>query len=285
LFNLGYVFNQHGYDTAFLYGGNGYFDNMNEFYSGNGFRIIDKSELSKAEITFANAWGVSDDVIFNRTLKEADKDFAKKQPFFFQIMTTSNHRPFTYPEGKIDIPSGKGGRQGGVKFTDYAIHEFINTAKNKPWFNETVFVIVADHCGGSAGGVELPVDKYHIPFFVYAPKYIKPQSNDTLSSQIDVAPTLLSLLNFSYESWFFGHDILAMKKENGRALIANYQKLGLFKENKLAFLSVQQQVDVVLDPLGKHLAVKPETQAALVQETMAYYQSADTIWEHRLTRH
>lgn len=284
IFNLGYVFNQHGYDSAFLYGGNGYFDNMNEFYSGNGFRIIDKSELTKEEITFSNAWGVSDDVIFNRTMKEADKDYAKKQPFFFQIMTTSNHRPYTYPAGKIDIPSGQG-RNGGVKFTDYAINDFINSAKNKPWFDDTVFVIVADHCGGSARKVELPVDRYHIPFFVYAPKHIKPQINNTLSSQIDVAPTILSLLNFSYDSWFFGQDILAMKKADERALIGNYQRLGLFKNNKLAFLSVQQQVDVVLDPLGKHLALKPETEADLVQETMAYYQSADYIWQHRLTRY
>lgn len=285
LFNLGYVFNQHGYDTAFLYGGNGYFDNMNAFYAGNGFRIIDKSDLTKEEITFSNAWGVSDDVIFNRTVKEADSDYAKHKPFFFQIMTTSNHRPYTYPIGKIDIPSGKGGRQGGVKFTDYAINEFIKLSKNKPWFENTVFVIVADHCGGSARKVELPVDRYHIPFFIYAPKYVKPQINTTLSSQIDVAPTLLSLLNFSYESWFFGQDILAMKKEKGRALIGNYQKLGLFKDNKLAFLSVQQQVDVVLDPLGKHLAAKPEIEANLVQETMAYYQAADYIWKHRLTRY
>jgi phosphoglycerol transferase MdoB-like AlkP superfamily enzyme len=285
LFNLGYVFNQHGYDTAFLYGGNGYFDNMNAFYAGNGFRIIDKSNLSKAEITFSNAWGVSDDVIFNRTMKEADADYKKQQPFFFQIMTTSNHRPYTYPAGKIDIPSGKGGRNGGVKFTDYAIHEFIQQAKNKPWFEDTVFVVVADHCGGSARKVELPVDRYHIPFFIYAPKHIQPQMNTTLSSQIDVAPTLLSLLNFSYESWFFGQDILHMKPEQGRALIGNYQKLGLFKDNKLAFLSVQQQVDVVLDPLGKHRAVKPETQAELVAETMAYYQAADYIWTHRLTRY
>lgn len=285
LFNLGYVFKQKGYDTAFLYGGNGYFDNMNAFYAENGFRIIDKLDLTQEEITFSNAWGVSDDVIFKRTMKEADSDYQKKQPFFFQIMTTTNHRPYTYPDGKIDIPSGKGARNGGVKFTDYAIHEFIEMAKKKPWFADTVFVMVADHCGGSARKVELPVDRYHIPLFIYSPKHIKPQIISTLSSQIDVAPTLLGLLNFSYESWFFGQDILQTKPEQGRALIGNYQKLGLFKDNKLAFLSVQQKVDVILDPLGKHLAVPPETQAQLVTETMAYYQSADYIWTHRLTRY
>ncbi|MEY4767733.1 MAG: hypothetical protein RL637_372, partial [Pseudomonadota bacterium] len=242
-------------------------------------------DLKPEEITFANAWGVSDDVIFNRTVKEADLNTEKHRPFFFQIMTTSNHRPFTYPEGKIDIISGKGGRQGGVKFTDYAIHEFIEKAKTKPWFNDTLFVLVADHCGGSARKIELPIDMYHIPLFIYAPKYIRPQINRTLSSQIDVAPTILSLLNFSYQSWFYGEDILAMNPENGRALIANYQKLGLYQQNKFAYLSVQQQIDVILDPLGKEIAVKPETEKELVQKTQAYYQSADYLWQHRLTRY
>ena len=143
LFSLGYVFQQRGYDTAFLYGGRGFFDNMNTFYSGNGYRIVDQTDFTKEENTFENAWGVSDDIIFNRALKEADQDFANHKPFLFQIMTTSNHRPFTYPDGKIDIPSGKG-RDGGVKYTDYAIAQFIEQAKTKPWFADTVFVMVAE---------------------------------------------------------------------------------------------------------------------------------------------
>ncbi|MGZ5013484.1 MAG: LTA synthase family protein, partial [Methylobacter sp.] len=132
LFSFGRVLQQKGYDTAFLYGGRGYFDNMNAFYSGNGFRIVDQTDFTPEEITFTNAWGVSDDIIFNRTLKEADQDFQNNKPFFFQIMTTSNHRPYTYPDGKIDLPSGS--REGAVKYTDYAIHQFIEQAKTKPWF-------------------------------------------------------------------------------------------------------------------------------------------------------
>lgn len=85
LFNLGHVLQERGYDTAFLYGGRGYFDNMNEFYSGNGYRIVDQTEFTNEEMTFKNAWGVSDDVIFNRTMKEADNDFAKNKPFSFKL--------------------------------------------------------------------------------------------------------------------------------------------------------------------------------------------------------
>jgi phosphoglycerol transferase MdoB-like AlkP superfamily enzyme len=183
LFSFGRVLQQKGYDTAFLYGGRGYFDNMNAFYSGNGYRIVDQTDFTEEEMTFSNAWGVSDDIIFNRTLKEADKDFQDNKPFFFQIMTTSNHRPYTYPGGKIDLPTGS--RQGAVKYTDFAIHQFIEQAKSKPWFDNTVFVMVADHCAGSARKIELPVEQYHIPLFIYAPKHVPAARNDMLSSQID----------------------------------------------------------------------------------------------------
>jgi phosphoglycerol transferase MdoB-like AlkP superfamily enzyme len=284
LFNLGHVLQERGYDTAFLYGGRGYFDNMNEFYSGNGYRIVDQTEFTNEEMTFKNAWGVSDDVIFNRTMKEADKDFVENKPFFFQIMTTTNHRPYSYPEGKIDIPSGQS-REGAVKYTDYAMQEFIKTAKTKPWFENTIFVMVADHCAGSARKTELPVDKYHIPLFIYAPKHVPAVENVTLSSQIDVAPTILGLLNLNYESQFYGQDIFKMSPEKGRALVSNYQKLGLFKDNKLVYLSPQQKVDMVDDPLGEHQILKPETQSELLNDVMSYYQSADYIWTHRLSRY
>lgn len=284
LFSFGRVLQQKGYDTAFLYGGRGYFDNMNAFYSGNGYRIVDQTDFTKEEITFTNAWGVSDDIIFNRTLKEADKDFQDHKPFFFQIMTTSNHRPYTYPEGKIDLPSGSG-RQGAVKYTDFAIHQFIEQAKTKPWFDDTVFVMVADHCAGSARKTELPVDKYHIPLFIYAPKHVPAIRNDIVSSQIDVAPTVLSFLNLSYESQFYGHDIMQMHQGEGRALVSNYQKLGLFKDNKLVYLSPQQKVDVIDDPLGAHIPLDIDAAAPLITENMAYYQSADYIWSHRLSRY
>jgi phosphoglycerol transferase MdoB-like AlkP superfamily enzyme len=284
LFSFGRVLQQKGYDTAFLYGGRGYFDNMNAFYSGNGYRIVDQTDFTQEEITFTNAWGVSDDIIFNRTLKEADKDFQNNKPFFFQIMTTSNHRPYTYPEGKIDLPSGSG-RQGAVKYTDFAIHQFIEQAKTKPWFDNTIFVMVADHCAGSARKTELPVDKYHIPLFIYSPKHVPAIRNDVVSSQIDVAPTVLGFLNLNYESQFYGHDIMQMHKDEGRALVSNYQKLGLFKDNKLVYLSPQQKVDVIDDPLGAHIQLNMDVAAPLVTENMAYYQSADYIWSHRLSRY
>jgi arylsulfatase A-like enzyme len=116
---------------------------------------------------------------------------------------------------------------------------------------------------------------------------VAPVINDTLSSQIDVAPTILGLLNLSYESQFYGKDIFNMSKDEGRALVSNYQKLGLFIDNKLVYLSPQQRVDVVGDPfpLGAHRQLDLDSEHQLVLEAMAYYQSADYIWTHRLSRY
>ncbi|WP_321418083.1 LTA synthase family protein [uncultured Desulfobacter sp.] len=287
MYSLGKVFEDLGYDTAFLYGGRGFFDNMNVFFGGNGYRIVDEPCLGSEEITFKNAWGVCDEDLFNRAIHEANQSYTKQKPFFFHIMTTSNHQPFTFPEGKIDLTPGEGrggsGRSGGVKYTDYALSRLMNQAKKQPWFDNTVFIVVADHCAGSAGKVGLPVKKYHIPMFIYSPKHIRAQEVDTLASQIDLAPTLLSLLNISYDSFFFGKDILSADFK-GRALIANYQKLGLLNNEELLFLSPGKQINRM--DLGHENCVleKISKDYPGVKDLMAYYQGADYVFTHRLNR-
>lgn len=284
IYSLGKVFKDKNYDVAFLYGGRGYFDNMNTFFSGNGYRIVDQTDFSKEEISFKNAWGVADEDLYRRTIREANQVYKTGKPFFFHVMTTSNHRPFTYPADKIDIPSGTGGRAGGIKYTDYALKQLVQEAKEQPWFSDTIFVIVADHCAASAGKVGLDVDKYHIPMFFYAPKYIKPEEIDLLASQIDLAPTLLEMLNFSYDSFFFGKDIMSPSFK-GRALIANYQKLGLFDGNNLVILSPRKEIDLItLSESNKVILQKITPVSPLVSQCMSFYQGADYILKNRLNR-
>jgi len=284
VFSLGKVFKDQGYDPVFFYGGYGYFDNMNSFFSGNGYRVVDRTDFSADDITFENAWGVADGDLLQRVIHEADRQTAAGQPFFYQVMTTSNHRPYTYPQDGVDIPSGTG-RSGAVKYTDHALGQFIKEARKHPWFKETVFVIIADHCSGSAGKDALPVEKYHIPLLIYVPGLVNAGVNHTLSSQIDVAPTILGLLNISYRSQFFGHDLLSGKVP-GRALIGNYQRLGLLSNDQLAYLSPQGKVTVIDQPLGTKTRL-PDAQAltqSLTRDTMAYYQGADYMISHRLNR-
>lgn len=279
LFSLGSVFRAKGYDTAFIYGGYGYFDNMNYFFGENGYRIVDRTSVDDSAISFANAWGACDGDVFRWTLEEADAAFMQGKPFHFFVMTTSNHRPYTYPEGRIDLPPKTSGRRGAVKYTDFAIGELLRQASIRPWFNNTVFVIVADHCASSAGKTELPVDKYHIPLIIYAPGgQIAPGHISTLASQIDYAPTLLGLLGWTYQSRFFGHDVRKIDEDTAHAFIGNYQKVAYLKNDFLTVLKPnKQESSYTYDRKSARLAPAPMNVAAL-QETISYYQIASDMY-------
>ncbi len=279
--SLGQQFTAKGYDSVFMYGGRGYFDNMNAFFEGNGYRSVDQASVPNDELAFSNAWGMSDEDLYRQTLKIADADFAKGSPFFLQLMTTSNHRPYSYPKGRIGIASGTG-REGAVRYTDYAIGEFLRTARQKPWFDNTVFVFVADHTAGSAGEQDLPVSNYHIPLFIYAPSLVKPAELRTLASQIDIAPTLLGLLNMDYTSTFFGHNLLRDQATPGRALIGNYQHLGLYDGEDLAILSPRQLMRRHDDALGISLESTAGQTDPLIARGIAYYEGASYAFSHDL---
>ena len=271
--SVGQQFNAKGYDSVFIYGGRGYFDNMNAFFGGNGYRIVDQSSVPEKEMAFQNAWGMSDEDIYKQTLKVADADHAEGKPFFLQLLTTSNHRPYTYPEGRIDIPPGTG-REGAVKYTDYAIGQFLELARQKPWFSQTVFIFVADHTAGSAGKEDLPVANYQIPLFIYAPGIIEPREVSILASQIDLAPTLLGMLNLDYTSTFFGRNVLLDGAASGRALIGNYQHLGLFDGHSLAILSPRRIMRRHDDALGVSREIVADPRDILLRRNIAYYHVA-----------
>ncbi|HET9978752.1 MAG TPA: sulfatase-like hydrolase/transferase, partial [Burkholderiaceae bacterium] len=194
----------------------------------------------------------------------------------------SNHRPFTYPDGRIDIPS-KRGREGGVKYTDWALGDFIERAKERPWFADTLFVIVADHTHKGRGKQELPPENYHIPLIVYAPGHVKPGRVDTLASQIDVAPTILGLLNFSYRSKFFGHDILREGQRHPRALMANYQTVGYYEQGRIVELKPNGRTRVVDAATGR-VAPDDALSRELIDDTISYYQVAAQAFRSGLLR-
>ena len=282
LFTLGSVFRGKGYDTAFIYGGFGYFDNMNYFFGNNGYRVIDRNSVAKQDVTFANVWGACDEDLLSWTTREADASAASSKPFHYFVMTTSNHRPFTFPDGKIDLPSKISGRAGAVKYTDYAIGDFLRKASTKPWFKNTVFVIVADHCAASAGKMELPVQNYHIPLIIYSPGgQIAPGRIKTLTSQMDYAPTLLGLLNWSYPSRFFGHDVRRITEENAHALVGNYQKLGHLEKGRLVVLRPQRGAVTYHYDTHSDLLIPTPNDDHAISEAICYYQTASYLYQNR----
>ena len=291
-FSTGNLFKQRGYNVKYMYGGDAFFDNMGDFFGGNGYDIVDKKTFAPDEITFSNIWGVCDEDMYNKAIKVMNVEAKENKPFFNHIMTVSNHRPFTYPEGKIDISGKSKSRDGGVKYTDYALKQFFKMASKQPWFKNTVFVILADHCASSSGKTELPMDKYHIPAFIYSPGFIPAQVETVLMSQIDIMPTLFGLLHFSYNSKFYGQDIFAPDYKP-RAFVATYQDLGLIKDNILTIISPVRKVKQ-FQLIPQHNAnLKPGFQLFydekpmttlredLVKQTISFYQSSAYLLKNR----
>ncbi|HED66468.1 MAG TPA: alkaline phosphatase family protein [Planctomycetes bacterium] len=269
----GWIFKDRGYDTKFFYGGRAYFDGMDHFFENNGFEVVDRSGLSDEEVTFQNAWGVCDEDLFGRVLRDGDRSAEEGKPFFSMVMTTSNHRPYTYPD-VVPIPSGSG-RHGAVQYADHALGRLIEQARTRPWFDDTLFVIVADHCASSAGKREINLAKHRIPLFLYGPSIVEPGTVDRVASQIDVPPTIFGLLGFDYQTRFFGQDLLRPGPE--RALVGNYQSVGLLRNGVLTLLLPKKEVAAYR--VGERDALTP---IAPVEEDLldaiSYYQVAGDLF-------
>ena len=292
LYTISTVFKAKGYENMFFYGGDGYFDNMNAFFGGNGFDIYDRGRgsilsdkintnrynINDNEVKFENAWGIADDDIYRKVLNVADQKYKTKQPFFAFVMTTSNHKPYTYKDGKIDIPSGTG-RPGAVKYADYAIGDFLAQAKKKPWFTNTVFVFIADHCASSAGKDAIDVKNHHIPAFIYN---LKSRPNENVSkevAQIDIFPTLFSLFNWKYTSQFYGKDAFDPQYQS-RSFVGTYIKLGMKKGDDVIILSDQKKINQYkwTDLNLKDAPIDPKFERSIISN----YQTADYLFSNKL---
>ena len=275
--STGALLREKGYNVTYFYGGNSYFDNMETFFSGNGYDIVDQKSYSPDEITFANIWGVCDEDAYRKVIRTLDEQSHDGKPFFAHIMTVSNHRPFTYPAGKIRIPNDSKSRAGGVLYTDYALGQFLAEASKQPWFDNTIFLITADHCASSAGRTEIPLHKYHIPALIFAPGFVAPQEVGGIVSQIDLMPTLLSLLNMDYDSHFYGRSIFDPGYIN-RAFIATYQDLGYLEGDTFTILSPVRRCEqyrvVPTEENPHHLEPAEETDTAQVDRAVFYYQTS-----------
>lgn len=236
MFNWSTVMRANGYSPTFIYGGYGAFDNMNYFFRNNGYRVVDRADMDDPK--FSNIWGVSDEDLFRNALEVFDGQYARGERIFSVVFSTSNHKPFTYPAGIEGVKPGGGGRESGVRYADYAIGRFMEQLRRRPYFDDTVVVLVADHGARVYGREDIPLPSYEIPFIVYSPRNIAPRRVATLTTQLDVAPTVLGLLNISYDSVFFGKDVLAGGADQRYALFNHNRDIALYRAgglNELGF--------------------------------------------------
>lgn len=281
--STGAILCEKGYKVRYFYGGNSYFDNMETFFGSNGYEITDKRQYSPDEITFANIWGVCDEDAYRKVITTLNEDARNNKPFFAHVMSVSNHRPFTYPAGKISIPHDSKSRAGGVMYSDYALGRFFAEASRQPWFANTVFVITADHCASSAGKTEIPLAKYHIPALIYAPTIITPAIVGKIVSQIDLMPTLFALLGMDYDSHFYGCNVLD-ESYVPRAFIATYQDLGYLEAGIFTILSpITRHEQFRVAPTAEdiyNMEPMQETDPRLLNRAVSFYQTSSE-WNKR----
>jgi phosphoglycerol transferase MdoB-like AlkP superfamily enzyme len=217
-FTIADLLRNEGYDTSFIYGGEAQFDNMRRFFMNNGFEsVIDEKDFDAP--IFVGSWGVSDEDLFNR----AHQEFSTKgeQPFFGLVFTSSNHSPFEFPDGRIELyDEEKATVNNAVKYADYALGEFIANAKASNYWENTVFLIVADHNSRVYGSEIVPVERFHIPALILGGS-IAASEFTPVASQIDLAPTLLSLMSVAEQHPMIGHDLTQHDEQGyaGRAIM------------------------------------------------------------------
>jgi len=239
--NWGAIMRENGYHTSFLYGGFGAFDSMNAFFGGNGFQLGDRLDIP--DPNFSNIWGVSDEDLFRYAVRYFDTlTQSSKSPFFSLVLSTSNHKPFTFPPGIPGVPISGGGREAGVRYADHAIAQFLKEARTRPWFKDTIFIVIADHDSRVYGRAYVPVERYRIPVLVYAPAHIQPRVSAKVFSALDLAPTILGMLGIGYSAPFYGVDVL---KENIPAsrpvMFSHNHNIAWYENDTLTVLGLQKE--------------------------------------------
>jgi len=204
-FSIARVLRNAGYDTSFIYGGESQFDNMRRFFMNNGFDfVVDEKDYEHP--VFRGSWGVADEDLFTR----ADEEFSKPRPkpFFSLVFTTSNHSPYEYPDGRIELydTSSPHTVNNAVKYADHALGEFFARARTKPYWKDTIFLVVADHNSRVYGASLVPVEHFHIPALILGGG-VEAGVYEPVASQIDMPPTLLSMIGVSSEHPMIGHDL------------------------------------------------------------------------------
>src|SRR3954469_1220908 len=280
MFNWSTVMAKNGYSPTFVYGGFGTFDNMNHFFQTNGYRVFDRTDMEAAH--FANIWGISDEDLFGNAIKIFDQQYGRGEKIFSIVMTTSNHKPYTFPAGIPGVPEKGGGRDAGVRYADYAIGRFFEMAKSKPWFDDTLFVIVADHGARVYGREDIPISTYEIPLLIYSPRHIKPSQVATLTSQIDVAPTVIGMLDFDYESIFFGTDVLLAGNNPRRMIPLNHNRdIALFDGRNLFEIGFRKtSAQYAYDPVT-HEQTRVSTDPERMKDAIAVFQKAFEFYDKR----
>lgn len=277
-FTLASVLGNKGYDTSFIYGGESHFDNMRRFFVGNGVkRVVDENDY--IDPAFSGSWGVSDEDLMRRAHEEFEAQGDK--PFFSLVFSSSNHTPFEFPDDRIELyDDEKQTVNNAVKYADYALGEFFKLAKQSSYWDDTLFLVVADHNSRVYGESIIPIERFHIPGLILGGG-VEPAVYERIASQIDLAPTLLSMMGVDTVNPMPGRDLLSLSPEvPGRAMMQFNAINAFMEEDKVAILRRDMPAETY-SYNDKELAIT-ESDSQLQEKALAYVTWASGAYQNQL---
>ncbi|MBB1332784.1 MULTISPECIES: LTA synthase family protein [unclassified Pseudoalteromonas] len=272
-FTIADFLSKQDYQTQFIYGGESHFDNMQSFFLGNGFQhIVDSNDF--ANIDFNGSWGASDEDLYNQADIELTKLQQQGQPFFSLVFSSSNHSPYEFPDNKIALyDNEKQTRNNAAKYADYALGTFIEKAKQSSYWDDTVFIVIADHDSRVSGASLVPIDHFRIPAVIFG-KGINAKRDHQLASQLDIPTTLLSLIGASGEHPMIGRDLTQPIADNKQRAMMQYDKNFAYitgnsgQGNKVVILQPQKPATTYIYTQDKLVPTSNDPQ--LVKKALAH---------------
>lgn len=197
---------KNGYQTAYFTTHDKEFDNVAGFLSQNGVeRIVSQADYPMSEVK--TTLGVPDDYMFRYSMGVFDEMASNDRPFFAAMMTASDHGPYYLPD--YFEPRSTEIKYQITEYADWSLRRFIELASEKPWFDNTLFVFVADHGASMDSRYSIPLSYFHSPLIFYMPKALQPVENYAIASQMDLFPTVMGILGKSYVNNSLGVDLLS----------------------------------------------------------------------------
>jgi phosphoglycerol transferase MdoB-like AlkP superfamily enzyme len=239
-FTIAELLKRQGYLTQFIYGGESHFDNMRSFFLGNGFsQIIDQDDYKNP--AFVASWGVSDEDLLFRAHDEFTEMHKQGKPFFSLVFSSSNHDPYEFPDNRIELyEQPQYTMHNAVKYADYAVGEFFKKAQKADYWNDTLFLVVADHDSRVGGASLVPISRFRIPGLILGGG-VEAKRDPRVVSQIDMAPTLLSMIGISGSYPMLGRDLTQQASDwQGRALMQYDKNFALLEGKNVTILQPEQ---------------------------------------------
>lgn len=263
-FTLAQLLKEQGYRSRFIYGGEAHFDNMKSFFLGNGFdELHEQSSFESPQ--FVGTWGASDEDMFNKLHELLSRD--GDQPTLTLAFSVSNHSPWEYPAGRIQVQGDPATVENTVRYADWAIGDFFRKARAADYWDDTLFLIVADHDSRVGGASLVPLKHFHIPALILGGG-VPARQDERIISQIDLAPTLLSLMGIDCEHPMIGRDLT--RQDSGRAMMQYYENYGYLKGDILTVLAPHQEPGQYRFTAPDQYDPLPEVDAALAEEALAH---------------